>query len=476
MNYFYQVMYEMLVLLLPFITSPYIARVVGKEGLGEYTFSYSVAYFFVLFANLGIKNYGNRIIAKSRDDQKQLNMIFTNVYFVHFIASIFSIGCYVIYVLIFAVERLYCIIQIFYVISVLFDVSWFYFGIERFKLTVARDTFIKLMTVVLIFLCVKNRSDLWIYCLIMAGGQFASQLFLWVPLRKYVSFVKPNMHEMMLHIRPLFVLFIPAVAVSLYKYMDKIMIGTLSDKAELGIYENAEKVVNIPLTIIGSFGTVMLPRMSNLFSNDKTEQVKVYISSSMKYVMCLAMALSFGLAAVGMVFAPVFWGEDFYFSGRIIMELSVTVPFIAFANVIRTQFLIPNEKDKEYLSSILVGALLNILFNMLYIPKMGAAGAALGTIVAEISVCIVQCFVVRKKLPLYSYLKKTIPYLIIGILMFVCVFKFGSLNEANLRTLLIQIVIGVGIYSSLIFLLFYFTNDALLHNLIKTLGYKIRRK
>ena len=153
---------------------------------------------------------------------------------------------------------------------------------------------------------------------------------------------------MQVHIKPMLILFIPAIAISLYKYMDKIMLGgLLGSKEQLGFYENAEKVINMPVTIISSFGTVMLPKMSNLaIRSDKTEARK-YMSVSMKYIMCLAFALAFGIAGIGTTFAPMFWGDKFYTSGVLIMELAVTIPFISFANVIRTQYLIPTKQIRN---------------------------------------------------------------------------------------------------------------------------------
>ena len=294
-NFAYQMIYEILVLILPFITSPYIARVIGAEGLGTYSYSYTVAYYFILFSLLGIKNYGNRAIAKSRNDPQELSETFSNIAAVHIMVSLICLAVYIGYVLLFAEDKVYAAIQFFYVLSGLFDISWFYFGIEHFKLTVTRNTVIKILNVIYVFVFVHSVDDLWKYCLIMALGNLISQLTLWVPLRRYVRIVRPQRSKMVVHIKPLLVLFIPAVAVSLYKYMDKIMIGAMSSKAQLGYYENAEKVINIPMTVIASFGTVMLPKMSNLAAGDNKEASLRYISLSMQFVMCLAIGLSFGL-------------------------------------------------------------------------------------------------------------------------------------------------------------------------------------
>lgn len=445
-NFMYQLMYEILVIILPFVTSPYISRVIGAEGLGKYSYSYSIAYYFVLFAMLGLKNYGNRAIAQSHDNHNELNETFSDIVFLHIIISIVCCLAYIIYVFNVNNDKIYALIQLAFVVSALFDISWFYFGIERFKLTVIRNTVIRILNVICVFIFVKDENDLWKYCVIMAFGTLLSQISLWVPLRKYVKFVKPNWNRMKIHIKPMFVLFIPAIAVSLYKYMDKIMIGDLSNKEQLGYYENAEKVINVPMTVISSFGTVMLPKMSNLAKTKDKRASERYMNISMRYVMCLAFALAFGLAGVGKVFAPVFWGERFVSSGIIIMGLSITIPFIAFANIIRTQYLIPIGKDKEYLISVVSGAVVNLIINSMLIPDMGAIGATIGTIFAEVVVCVIQCISVRKELPLFTYIKNAIVFVLLGIFMFAGVYTLGQYMAATVITLIMQIVCGAVFY------------------------------
>lgn len=473
-NFMYQMIYQILIIILPFVTSPYIARVIGAEGLGTYSYSYSIAYYFVLFSMLGLSNYGNRIIAQNRESQDKLNEVFSNVLAIH---MLFSFGCFIIYCIyafFVAKERVYAIIQTAYVLSDIFDISWFYFGIEKFKLTVTRNTIIKILNVICVFTFVKQPSDLWKYCIIMAFGMLISQITLWIPLKKYVKLVKPEMAKMVIHIKPLLILFIPAIAVSLYKYMDKIMIGTLSSKAQLGYYENAEKMINIPLAIIMSFGTVMLPKMSNLVSSNNRAEANRYIGLSMKYVMCLAFALAFGLAGIGKVFAPVFWGKEFYLSGLLIMGLSTTIPFMSFANVIRTQYLIPTERDKEYLSSVIGGAIVNLIINGCLIPRYGAIGATIGTIVAECVVCVIQAWVVRKELPLKKYIVNMIPFLIFGFGMFVVVYGYGRMFDTGLKTLFVQITIGAFLYCGITCIYMYVTNDAFVVSTIQKL--KMRKK
>ncbi len=444
-NYAYQMIYEILILFLPFITSPYIARIIGAEGVGIFAYSYSIASYFVLFSMLGIQNYGNRVIAKVRDNKDKLNVTFSSLFCVHAFFSFIAFVNYLGYAIIHR-QHIYNVIQIMYVASAIFDISWFYFGIERFKLTVFISSVVKIINVILVFTLIRSANDLWKYCAIMSGSMLISQIALWLPLKRYVSFKKVSIKLIFSHVKPLFVLFVPAIAISLYKYMDKIMIGALNGNEQLGYYENAEKVINIIMTIITSFGTVMLPKMSNLIASGDKQVFQKYISISIQFVMFQAFALAFGLAAVGDIFAPVFWGKGFDVSGKIIRALSITIPFVSFANVIRTQYLIPNEKDRQYLISVIMGAVVNLNINWLLIPTMGAGGAAVGTIIAEITVCLIQAFCVRHSLPVGFYAKQSLPYLIIGCLMFICVYPVGVYMGKHVITLLSQIFLGAIIY------------------------------
>jgi len=472
-NIIYQVGYELLHILLPILTSPYVSRVIGVEGLGIYSYSYSIAFYFVLFSMLGIKNYGNRVIAQARDHDMMLDTAFSSLLCIHIIISlVFSIA-YLVFVFLTETNKIYLTIQFFYVISAMFDISWFYFGIEQFKISVIRNTIIKILTVICTFIFVRKREDLWAYCLVMSLSNLISQLALWLPLKKYVHFARPSIAQITKHVKPLLILFIPAIAVSLYKYMDKIMLGAMSSITQLGFYENAEKIINIPNTIIAAFGTVMLPKMSNILHNRKWGEASRYIEQSMRYVICIAIAFAFGLASVGQVFAPVFWGDSFSPSGIIIVGLSITIPFISFANVIRTQFLIPTEKDKEYLGSVIIGAAVNLIINGLLIKSMGAMGATIGTIAAEATVCVLQVLAVRKEIAITKYITETVPFLFLGIAMGIIVYKIGQIRGVSITTLIIQVAVGGLFYGICSLIYLYCIRDSILRGILQ--GKSVKR-
>jgi O-antigen/teichoic acid export membrane protein len=324
----------------------------------------------------------------------------------------------------------------------------------------------------LIFSFVHKQDDLWKYIAIIAGGSFISQSMVWVVLRRYASFVRPKWSEMKVHFRPLVVLFIPVVAISLYRVLDKILLWNFSSEAQVGFFEYAERVISLPLGLITAFGTVMLPRMSNISARGDTGQVKEYISKSMYFVMFLAYALSFGLAAVSKDFAPLFFGMAYQPSGVLIACLAATIPFLAFANVIRTQYLIPQCKDNVFIASVALGALVNICANLLLIPRLQAFGASIGTLLAEITVCAVQAFAVRKELPVLGYVKNSLFFLLSGAIMYGAVYFVDSRMPMSVGGLLLQIVCGAAVYLTLSFIYMYVTKNEVLLAALKKIAKK----
>ena len=292
------------------------------------------------------------------------------------------------------------------------------------------------------FIFVKKPGDLWIYTLIMSLGTFISQAYLWLYVKKFVKFAKVSYHDILKIIKPVLILFIPVIAYSIYKVMSKIMLGNMSNYSEVGYYNNAEKIINIPMGIITALGTVMLPRMSNIVANKDKDKGKKYISLSFKMVTIIACAIAFGLMGISKVFTPVFFGDGYEACINIIILLSLTVFFVSWANIIRTQYLMPNRYDNIYVISTIAGAVVNLILNLILIPKYKAMGAAIGTVFAELSVMLIQSIAVRKKIPVFKYILEYTPVILIGILMMLLVNEIGIYMGEKIITIVVQVLAG----------------------------------
>ena len=442
-NFIYNIVYQVLLIFLPLITAPYISRTLGATGVGIYSYTNSVAYYFIMLAMLGISNYGNRSVAAVRDNKESLNRVFSSIYILQVSTFIIAILAYIIYAIFFAKNNeLIVLIQLLYVMSGMFDITWLFFGLEKFKLTIGRNLLIKIGTIICMFIFVHTPADLWKYTLIMSAGTFFSQVYLWIYVKKEVKFVRVSINEVLKNIKPVLVLFIPVLAYSIYKVMDKIMLGDMSTYTQVGLYQNAEKIINVPMGIITALGTVMLPRMSNIIAKGEKGKTVLYIRTSIKLVTILCSAITFGLMGIAPVLAPVYLGNEFVDCAQIITLLSISVFFIAWANVVRTQYLIPNRYDNIYVISTIVGAVLNFLINYMLIPHYQSNGAAIGTVVAEFSVMIIQVIAVRRELPIIRYIVKYVPIMGIGIGMMAIVREIGSIMGCYIKTLVVQVAAG----------------------------------
>jgi len=446
-NLLYNMLYQILMFVLPLITAPYVSRILGADGLGTYSYIYSISYYFGLCGMLGIANHGNRSIALNKNDRNKISQVFSNIYTIQLTGTLIALLAYIVFaVYIFNGNKIIAYLNIIFVISYMLDISWFFFGMEQFKLTVTRNTIIKIMTVICTYIFVKNRNDLWVYTLILALGALFSQLYLWLNIRMFISYKKAIWMEVKNDLKQVFVLFIPAIAYSIYKVMDKIMLGSLTTVTQVGYFDNAEKIINIPVGLITAFGTVMMPRISTLIADNNSKQISIYNALSFKYFTMVVCAATFGLAGISDVLAPTFFGKEFIESAPLIAGLSFTLIFMTWANIIRTQYLIPNKKDNPYVISTVVGAVVNLVFNIIFIPRLQAVGTLISTLLAEFLVFFIQMIYVRKDFPVLKYLKPSLMFFPIGVIMGMGVKYVGVVRGTSISTLFVQLVIGAIIY------------------------------
>ena len=446
-NVAYNIAYQVLIYIIPLVTAPYLARTIGADGVGIFSFTYSIVYYFMMITVLGLNNYGSKCIAQCGDDKQARSKLFWNLYVVEVAIGFLMLAIYLGYVFIANPQyKEIALLQSLLIVSSIMDINWLFFGLEEFKLTVTRNALVKFSSLVLIFILVKSEKDLPVYTAIMAGTPVISQLIMWAFARKRIVFVKPEWQEMKKHLLPNLIMFVPAISGPLFKMMDKIMLGILSTFAEVGYYENAEKIISVPILMITALGTVMLPRMSSIAMGGKKGEEEKYIATSMDFAMFMSSAMCFGLMAVGQDFSVLYFGKDFARTGLLIVLLASTIPIFSFANVIRSQYLIPHDMDKVYLKAIGLGSLVNMVLNFVLIPLYTGAGACIATVIAELVVTVVHARSVKGALEIKKYLFSTALFVLTGLMMFGVVYSLGNLQTSAFVRLLIQIFIGVVVY------------------------------
>ena len=445
-NFIYNVMYQLFLYIVPLILTPYISRVLGANNIGIYSYTYSIVYYFMLFTLLGINNYGSRNIARLSNDKKKYSKKFWSIYYLQLFLGIIMLLLYnLLHIFIIKKYNIIFFINNLFLISAIFDINWLFFGLEKFKITVVRNAIIKIFSLILIFIFVKSREDLWLYTLIMGLGTLISQLYLFLILHKYVIYEKVTIKEIFSNLKDCLILFIPVLAYSIYRVMDKTMIGTFSSTLELGFYENAEKIINIPISLITALGTVMLPHMSKIDKND-IQKIKSEINSSFKLCMCFVVPIVIMLLLIGKDLAKVYFGSEFEKSGIIIMILSFTILFSGIANVIRTNYLIPFELDKIYVTSTIIGAVLNLISNIIFIPMYGALGACIGTLIAEFTVMFYQYIKVKNKIDTKYFVSCILMFLSKTIFVALIIILIKYVVSNLIIRIVLQIVFSIFMY------------------------------
>lgn len=455
-NIGYQTIYQILSTCLPLITSPYLSRILGAEKLGVYSYTQSIVNYFVLFAMLGMANYGTKSIAEVSNDKKEYSKTFFSLLALQIITCSIALVVYIFYL--FFCDKDNLLISSIQVISILacyLDINWLFFGLEKFKITVIRNCYIKIVTVILILTLVKTSDDLWIYVLIMVLSTFFSQFVLWLYVPRLITKVKFNYADIIKHIKPNIVLFIPLAAMSVYHVMDKTMLGIFSTFEESGYYYNADKVINIPVGILNGITTVIMPRITSLISSEKHDEALNLFEKSLLATMCIATALTFGIAAISDEFVPFFFGEGYQNCIILIKVLSPVLIFKGFSNVFRYLYFIPYGMNKEYIYSIIGGVLINLCANSLLIPRYGAMGAVIGTVIAEFVVCLLQYIFTVSKANLIKTLIECLLFLLNGGIMYGAVRLTISMVSCSLLfKILIGVLVGAIVYLGILFIVF----------------------
>lgn len=453
-NYIYNLTYQLLVLILSLITTPYISRVLGAEGVGIYSYTLSIVTYFVLFGSLGIAMYGQREIAYVRDDKEKRSKVFWEIIILRLITMIISLITFYFIFVNGTQYQLYYKILILELISNMVDISWFFQGLEEFKKTVVRNMIVKIISVICIFTFVKTNNDLPIYITIYTLSNLIGNLSLWLYLPTYLSKIKINKLNIIQHFKPTIALFIPQIATQVYTVLDKTMIGKiLGDMTEVGNYEQSQKIIKMALTLVTSLGTVVSPRIANTIANGKNEEVEGYLEKSFRFVWFLGIPIMFGIMAVSKTLIPWFLGPE-YEKAIILTEIgSMLVIAIGLNNVTGIQYLIPAKKQNIYTKSVIIGAIFNFTFNYILIIFLKSIGAIIASVLAEIFILIVQLLYVRKNINISIVYKNSFKYITSGIIMFIPTFLIGFYMPATIKTTFIQIFTGVFIYGIMLLIL-----------------------
>ena len=446
-NFAFQFLYQVIILVIPLILSPFLTRTLQETALGTYSYVNSIAYYFVVLANLGISRHGQRIIARNSDNEIELRKSFWSLFLLHIIISLTFTLIYFLYISIIVKEdTVIYIIETFYVLSALFDITWLFYGLENFKSVVIKNGAVKIIECALIFAVVRTPSDLWKYTLISAAGIFIGQFVMIPQAIRLVKPIKFTCADCKQHVKPLLVFSISVIAATLYTVFDKTLLGILATKDDVAFYEYSNRIISVPKTVVSVIGTVMYPRACKMAANGDMAGQKRYIRYSIFFTALIGLGSIFGLCAVSQLFSDIYFGPSFAPCGSVMIALSPLVYIIGIGEIVRTQYMLPNGMEKQFNICTIISAVINIALSAALIPVVGIYGAIIGTLSAELFGLVYQLILCRNFIKAKQIISNTTPFIVIGLVMFIIIKSVSLMMPDTVWGLLIELAIGASVY------------------------------
>lgn len=466
-NLVFNIMYQALVTLTPLITTPYVSRVLGADNIGEYSYVLSIANYFCIFGLLGSSVYGQLLISKSRDNDNDCRKAFSIVFYSRLLTMAISMAVYTFVIYTFKFDsQLYWVLFIYFIAQTI-DIAWFFQGLERFDITVPCNAIAKLLSIIGIFILIKDKEDTALYVGLINGAIIIGNALMWVSARKYIKLSRISTNEIFYSIKANFVFFIPTIASVIFGSLDKCMIGwiTLSN-FQNGYYEQASKIYNMLVAIITALTVVMLPRMAYLWKDDNNRDlIKTYISKTMRYVGVIVLPISIGLYVITPEFVPMFFGEGYEACVSIIRVFSAILVFTCFNSIISNQCLVANGKQAILNKLLIVSSIINVLLNCVFIYNWQALGAALASLISEFILLVLIVCKCKEFIHIKEWVKFMIKYAVFSLVMGIAVFSLKWIVPENAITLILEIVVGGLIYALCLIL----SKDIFMHEILKKL-------
>lgn len=454
--------------LFPLITFPYVSRVLLPAGTGKVSFATSLISYFSMFAQLGIPTYGIRICARVRDNREELTRTAHELLLINLITNIVSYAALIIALLKvpqLQEDRLLYVIVSFNIILTSVGMEWLYKALEQYTYITVRSIIFKFVALIFMFLLVHEQDDYVIYGGISIFAASASNLFNLINVHKYIDLKPVGNYNVKRHIKAVFVFFAMACATTVYTNLDTVMLGFMTTDQEVGYYNAAVRIKSILVSIVTSLGTVLLPRASYYVQLKQMGKIREISKKALNFVFLVAVPL--------MVYFIVFAEEGIYFlSGEnyasSIVPMQIIMPtllFIGITNILGMQILVPLGYENIVLYSEVAGAITDLALNWILIPHYGAAGAAAGTLAAELVVLLIQAGCLGKRI---WYAFRSVHYL--RILAGTGLGVLGSVWVKNLSlTYFLMMVLSAALFFGIYFIFMIVMKEKLILELIDSL-------
>ena len=470
-NYIYNLIQQVLLVVSPLITIPFLSRSLGAEGIGTYSYAFALTNYFTLVATLGCDVYGRREISYVKNSLKNRSKKFWSIQIIKTICTLLVSVAYIIFSLNNPNKTL-LLILVFHLINVPLNIGWFYQGTEKFKKITIRTIFLKLAELLFVVFCIHSKNDLIKYTFGSSFINFLTFFVLWLDIKNDIKFEKITLKDVKYDLKNCLQFFLPAIATSVYTLLDKTMLGILTrGYTENGYYEQAQKINIVLLRVVLSLGLVLLPQIAGAFKEGNKKQVKDLVNKSGKYVFFISLPIALGLICISDNFVPWFFGNGYNKVSELLKLSGFILIVQGLDDVFGMQYLVNVGKQKQYIISIFSGALTNFIFNLILIPKFASAGAIIASFIGELVIVLIQMYYVKNNINLKRFFQQSKNYVIASLSMLILIPLNNFLKVSILNT-----VIMTGLGMIIYFITLFILKDDTLINVIKKIKDKIKLK
>ena len=474
-NFIMNTVLTMSSVIFPFISFRYVSAILTPVGTGKVSFATSIISYFWIIACLGVPTYGVRAVAKARDDRQKLTRTVHELFFISMIMTVIAYA--LLFIAIAFVPKIHAEKSLFLIISlemILYTIGmdWLYKGLETYTYITIQSIIFKVIAIILMFLLIKEQKDYKIYGFLTIFAAGASYIMYFINAHRYIDMKWVGSYDLKQHMKPVFIFFAMSCATTIYTHLDSVMLGFMTSDTDVGYYGAAVKVKTIMVSVVTSLGHVLLPRASYYIQNNDMVQFKRISEKALNFVSIISVPIFtyFILYASASI---LFVSTAEYLPAVPAMQwIMPTLLFIGLTNILGIQMLVPLGREKAVLYSEIAGAVVDLVINWILIPRYRAAGAAIGTLVAEAVVLLVQYYALRNEV---SHIVKRIHWLLIFIASAAaCAASFWVMNlhMGTFMTLLVSAIIFFSVYAAILLVF----GEKMAWEIVYTVFRKLKRK
>ena len=450
LNAFFNVVRNVLRLIFPLITFPYVSRVLMPEGIGKVNFANSIVMYFYTIASLGIGSYGIREAAKIRNDRLSLAKFTKEMLSINMVSTLVSyilLAASLVFVKKFESYRILIIVNSSSIILNTIGFEWLYSALEEYGYITLRSIIFQIISLALTFILVRNSDDVVNYALVSVISNVGSNVCNLIHARRYLDLKTKVKLEIKKHLKPIFLLFFSSIAITVFSILDTSMVGFIKDDVEVGYYTSASKIIRMIRDLFPAISTVMFARVSYYVGTKETQKIKEVTGQIFNLFYALSIPICMGFILLMKPILLLMCGSEFLPAVAVGQVLAPLVILSSISGYLSGAILISFGREKIYMYVEVGAALLDIVLNFVFIPKYGALGAGIATLITELVMFIVFHISVKNEISGVKIKKALVQYIISSVIMALAVYmEIKYLPLSPILQILLGAVSGALIY------------------------------